>query len=255
MRRILLICSAVILFAASASAQKTKPWTEWTPKDAQKVLTDSPWSQSQTEVSDAPSSSGSAITKTESRNEAQMVGMDLTKQDSKNQESGENIGRRNTGASLSYRISLLSAKPIRQAFIRLIELQRPEMSAEKVAEIRTFVDRDFGDYVVVTVNLDGTDKKRLVPAMQEINTADASVLKTTTYLERRDGKRVALMDYRAPTQDGMGAKFVFPRMLDGKPFLDVNSGEMRVYIELGKTIKLNRRFKVADMVYDGKLEF
>jgi hypothetical protein len=137
----------------------------------------------------------------------------------------------------------------------MIELQRPEMSAEKVAEIRTFVDRDFGDYVVVTVNLDGTDKKRLVPAMQEINTADASVLKTTTYLERKDGKRVALMDYRAPTQDGMGAKFVFPRMLDGKPFLDVNSGEMRVYIELGKTIKLNRRFKVADMVYDGKLEF
>ncbi len=251
MRRILFICSAVILFAASASAQKTKPWTEWTPKDAQKVLTDSAWSQTQTELSNSEPSSGSAITKTEGRNEAQMVSRDA----SKSQESGENIGKRNTSLSLNYRISFLSAKPIRQAFIRMVELQRPEMPAEKVAEYRTFIDRDFGDYVVVTVNLDGTDKKRLVPAMQEINAADAIVLKTTTYLERKDGKRVSLMDYRAPIQDGMGAKFVFPRTLDGKPFIDVNSGEVRVYIELGKTIKLSRRFKVADMVYDGKLEF
>jgi hypothetical protein len=252
MRRILFICSTLILFAASASAQKTKPWTEWTPKDAQRMLSDSAWAQTQTELSEAPASSDSAITKTESRKEAQQI---VSAEASKSQESGESIGRRNTSLSLNYRISLLSAKPIRQAFIRMIELQRPEMPAEKVAELRTFIDRDFGEYVVVTVNLDGSDKKRLVPAMQEINGADASVLKSTTYLERKDGKRVSLMDYRAPIQDGMGAKLIFPRMLDGKPFIDANSGEVRVYIELGKTVKLNRRFKVAEMMYDGKLEY
>ena len=52
----------------------------------------------------------------------------------------------------------------------------------------------------------------------------------------------------------MGAKFVFPRILEGKPFLDNSSGEVRVYIDLGKT-KLSRRFKVAEMTYDGKLEY
>jgi len=47
MRRTFFICSALILFAASASAQKDKPWTEWTEKDALRVLTDSAWAATQ----------------------------------------------------------------------------------------------------------------------------------------------------------------------------------------------------------------
>jgi hypothetical protein len=157
--------------------------------------------------------------------------------------------------STIYHVAFLTAKPVRAAFIRLIELQHPETPADKVAERRTFIDRDFGDYVVVTIVLDGTNKAGRVSAMQEISAADAESLKTTTYLERKDGKRVALMDYRAPAQDGMGAKFIFPRKLDGQPFLDANSGELRVNIQVGKTVKVNRRFKVAEMMYDGKLEY
>jgi len=90
--------------------------------------------------------------------------------------------------------------------------------------------------------------------MQLLGGADPKTLKDTTYIERKDGKRLALMDYRAPGPDGLGAKFIFPRTLDGKPFIDSTSGEVRVYIELGKT-KVIRRFKVADMMYDGKLEY
>ena len=250
MRRIPFICSALVLLAATAFAQKTKSWTEWTEKDAQKMLTDSGWAQTQTDLSDAGgSSSGPAITRAaETRNNATMVSSEA----SRTQESGESM-KRDTALSLKYHVSFLTARPIRQAFIRLLELQRPEMGKEKVAELRTFVDRDFGDYVVVTLNLDGTDRKRLVPARQEISDADPSVLKTTAYLERKDGKRVPLLDYRAPGPDGMGAKFIFSRTLDGQPFLDANSGELRVNIQIGK-LKLNRRFKVNDMMYEGKVE-
>jgi hypothetical protein len=247
MRRILFICSALVLFAATAAAQKTKPWTEWSDKDALKMLTDSAWAQTQTELSDtSQSSSGSAITRAAENKR------DLDT--SKSGESGESLGRSSSALSVKYFVSFLTAKPIRQAFIRMIEIQRPEMPSEKVAELRTFVDRDFGEYVVVTVKLDGSDQKRLGPARQEIATADAELLKTTSYLERKDGKRVSLMEFRAPAQDGMGAKFVFPRLLDGKPFLDANSGDVRVFIQVGKT-KLNRRFKVTDMMYEGKLEY
>jgi hypothetical protein len=246
MRRMLFVCSAVVLFTTAASAQKTKPWTEWTDKETAKMLTDSAWAQTQTELSDTGGSSSQAITRAaENKRELDT---------SKNGESGETLGRANASLSVRYYVSFLTAKPIRQAFIRMIELQRPEMTAEKVAELRTFVDRDFGEYVVVTLKVDGTDRKRIAPAMQEIATADAELLKTTTYLERKDGKRVALMEYRAPGQDGMGAKFVFPRTLDGQPFLDANSGELRVFIQIGKT-RLNRRFKVTDMMYEGKLEY
>jgi hypothetical protein len=254
MRRILFICSAIILCAATASAQKEKSWTEWTQQDAQKVLTNSAWGQTQTELSDAAPSSGtggSAVTRAaENGNGANMVMGDAAK----NAESGANIGQRNASLSVRYYVSFLSARPVRQAFIRMIELQRPNEPADKVAERRAFIDGDFSNYVVVTLRMDGNDKKKLAPAMQLLTSADAAAMKTTAYLERKDGKRVELMDYRPPSQDGMGAKFVFPRMVDGKPFLDGNSGELRVYIELGKT-KLNRKFKVAEMIYDGKLEY
>ena len=63
MRRILFACSIIILFAASIAAQKTKPWTEWTEKEAAKILNDSAWGQTQTEGgSEVQPSSTSAIT-------------------------------------------------------------------------------------------------------------------------------------------------------------------------------------------------
>lgn len=247
MKRILLVCSALVLLNAAAFGQKTKPWTEWNEKDAQKVLTESAWAQSQTDFVETQPA-GSSITKTQARNAA-------TTTAAENTESGETLGKKSTALSTIYRVAFLTAKPVRAAFIRLIELRQPETPAEKVAERRTFIDRDFGEHVVVTVVLDGTNRAARVSAMQEISAANAEALKATTYLERKDGKRVALMDYRPPIQDGMGAKFIFPRMLDGQPFLDANSGELRVNIQIGKTVKVNRRFKVSEMMYDGKLEY
>jgi hypothetical protein len=246
MRRVLFICSALALLNATAFAQKSKPWTEWTVKDAQKVLTDSAWAQTQTELTDAQPASGGAVTKTQSSKAATLEAAEKTESAEKKQDAA---------LSTKFYVAFLTAKPVRQAFIRMIELKRPEMAADKVTELRTFVDRDFGDYVVVTLILDGTDMKRLGPAKQEIIAADPELLKTSAYLERKDGKRISLMDYRPPSPDGMGAKFIFPRTSDGQPFIDANSGELRVFIQLGKTVKVNRRFKVAEMMYDGKLEY
>ena len=245
MRKVLFTCSTVILFAVSASAQKTKPWTEWSEKDAQKILNDSAWGQTQTE-GDTSSQTGStsAITATTAARRE-----DVNTKAATNVESGE----KKTLTSVHYRVRLLSAKPIRAAFVRLIEIQGAP--PEKVVQLRTFVDRDFADYIVVAITMDGNDAKRLGPAMAEIGNADATVLKTTTYLERKDGKRVFLMDYLAPIQDGLGAKFVFPRMVDGKPFVDTNSGEVRFSTEVGKAVKISKRFKVNEMMYDGKLEY
>lgn len=245
MKRILFTCSILVLFTASAAAQKTKPWTEWSEKDAVKVLNDSGWGQTQTEGDSSPSSSTSAITQTtagrrEDQNTAAAAKV----------ESGE---KKDTAMSVHYRVRLLTAKPIRAAFVRMIELQGA--APEKVAQLRTFVDRDFGDYIVVTITMDGNDRKRLGMAMAEVSSVDAEALKSTTYLERKDGKRLPLMEYRAPSQDGLGAKFVFSRTLDGKPFIEPTSGEVRFATEAGKALKISKRFKVSEMMYDGKLEY
>jgi hypothetical protein len=248
MRRILFVCSLLILFAISAAAQKAKPWTEWSEKDADKILNDSAWGQTQTEgnTSSQPTQT-SAISQTTAGRENTVKNTDAA---ARNTESGE---RKDTAMSVHYRVRLLSAKPIRAAFVRKVELQGAP--AERVAQLRPFVDRDFGDYIVVTITMDGNDQKRMGPAMAEISNADATVLKNTTYLERKDGKRAPLMEYRAPVQDGLGAKFVFPRTVDGKPFIEAESGEVRFSTEVGKALKISRRFKVSEMMYDGKLEY
>src|SRR5712671_564602 len=182
MRRTLFICSALILFAASVSAQKDKPWTEWTEKDATKVLTDSAWSQTQKEMTDvAPSSgnSGSAVTTAaENRSTANAVMSDSAKAQS---ESGQNVGQKSGSLTVNYYVAFLTAKPVRQAFVRMIELKTPNTPPDKVAERRTFVDRDFSEYVIVTLKLEGTDKKKLAPAMQLLSGADVNALKDNAY--------------------------------------------------------------------------
>lgn len=247
MKKFLFSCSLLILLAISAPAQKTKPWTEWSQKDAEKVWNDSGWAQTQTEgggTEDATQTS--AITSTTAARESQVRNASAA---AKAGESGE----KREAAAIHYRVRLLTAKPIRAAFVRLVELQGAP--AERVAQLRSFVDRDFGDYIVVTISADGNDQKRKLAASQVLTSADLNALKDVTYLERKDGKRVQLLDYRAPIQDGLGAKFVFPRTVEGKPFIDASSGEVRFAMEMGKALKINRRFKVADMMYEGKLEF
>lgn len=245
MKRVLFILTAILCIAGPATAQKTKPWTEWTEKEAAKILNDSAWGQTQTEVAEsAESSSVSAVTQTTAaRREDQRISA------ASSVESGES----KTRPTINYRVRFLSAKPVRAAFVRMIELQGA--TPERVAELRTFVDRDFADYIVISLAIDGTDRKRLGPSTEEINTADEAALKKAAYVERKDGSRVFLSNFRPPAQDGLGAKFVFPRLVDGKPFIEPGSGEVKFVLEIGKTIKINRRFRVAEMMYEGKLEY
>src|SRR5689334_2972868 len=245
MRRVLFTVSAILLLATPAGAQKTKPWTEWTEKEAAKVLNDSAWGQTQTELAEAqePTSVSAVTQTTAARREDQRIAS------ANSVESGESKAR----PSLNYRVRFLSAKPVRAAFVRMIELQGAP--PERIAELRTFVDRNFGDYIVISLAIDGTDRKRLGPAAQEINSAAESTLQKSAYLERKDGVRLFLTNFRAPTQDGLGAKLVFPRLVEGKPFIDAATGEVKFVLELGKTIKINRKFKVSEMIYDGKLEY
>ena len=245
MRRVFFLCAGVLLFAGIAFGQKSKPWTEWTEREAAKVLNESAWGQTQTEIAGAaePASTSAITQTTAARREDQRISSASAV------ESGESKVR----PSINYRVRFLSAKPVRAAFVRMIELQGA--TPERVAELRTFIDRDFADYIVISLSVDGNDRKRLGVATEEISGGNEAALQKTAYLERKDGVRLFLTNYRAPIQDGLGAKLVFPRFVDGKAFIEPSSGEFRFVLEMGKTIKITRRFKVAEMMYEGKLEY
>jgi hypothetical protein len=147
--------------------------------------------------------------------------------------------------------------------------QKDKMNDQLAARLKTFASGDFPDYIIVTVTVE-SDKASSME--QEANSLlhklTTSLLKNNTYLLTDGGHRVFLQEYRPPRNDGLGANFVFPRLVDGKPFLTPESKEILFHAELtGQTnavtggpqsprdFTLNMRYKVKDMTYNGKLEY
>lgn len=241
MNRIVIFLLASCLLVVVVSAQKKmKPWTEWSEKEVNKMLNDSPWGQTQNDVN-----TSEMFYSPTSRTGGGNTGATGDTNDRSAQ------GALNQATGTTYYIRFFTAKPIRQAFARRIALQKPEL-ADK---LQTFTEQKIDDWIVIAVAYEAKDQRFSGVAMQSFNSANVGVLQNKTYLETKDGKRVFLQEYQAPSTDGSGAKFVFPRMLDNKPFITQESGYVRFYAEMGQNIKLNMRFKVSDMMYEGELVY
>jgi hypothetical protein len=249
-----LACFVLAVAASNSWAQQLQPWTGLSKKDAEKTLNNSPWGQTQTETDTTE------MFYTPTRPGTSSIGKpEAAKNPTGSQQSINNSradqGATNQAISVSYHIRLLSARPIREAISRTVMLENTQPVEDIAALMQPFVDRDFGQYIVVSVVFDSTDGRYSGPALQAFGSATADTLKNKTYLERKDGKRLYLMEYRAPQADGLGAKFVFERAPDGKPFISADSGNFRFYSEVSDKIKLNVKYNVADLMYNGRLEY
>jgi hypothetical protein len=246
MKKLGIILTFVSALVIGVEAQKkVKPWTEWTEKEALKMLNDSAWGQTQT---DTDTSEMFYSPNSQNRNPIGNRPLD-TSGGSNNDRTTQ--GQTNQATNVDYRIRLLTAKPIRQALARRAQIQNPQLAEQ----LKAFAEQHTDKYIVVAVDFESRDRRYSGPAMQIFNSANTGVLKNSTYLENNDGKRLFLQEYIAPINDGMGAKFVFPRTQNNEQFVNEQSGYLRFYSEVAKNIKLNMRFKIADMTYDGKLEY
>lgn len=250
--RISTIIFTFALSALGAQAQWDKKLpSEWSEKEVQKLLNDSPWSQTQT-FSDT----------------AQMFG---------NEPLSSGTSRVANVFHVNFRLRFLSAKPVRQAISRQLELQQKgKLSPQLATQLQAFAAADFPDYIVITALCDSDQPNaHLQEANALLNNRTTADLKNNTFLEVKGGRRVFLHEYQPPRNDGLGARFVFPRLVDNEPFLTPQSGEVRFYAELSTggavsgsasrtgasssarslSYKLDRRFKLAAMAYQGKLEY
>ncbi|HKP87964.1 MAG TPA: hypothetical protein VJZ26_17810 [Blastocatellia bacterium] len=244
------VALALFLFFPTATPAQwnKKPYTEWSEKDVQKLLEDSPWSQNQifTDTSKAAST-------TNSRGSTQTAIADVI--------------------NVNFHIRFFTAKPVRQAISRFMQLQQKgEMSDQMAARLKSLAAADFPDYIIVTVTCDGDRASNMLQdaraLLQKLVTAN---IKNNTYLLTKAGQRVFLQEYQPPRNDGLGARFVFPRLVDGKPFVTPDGGEILFHAELGggsqlnstlsnsdvarNGFTLNMRYKIKDMMFDGKLEY
>ncbi|MEK7832680.1 MAG: hypothetical protein AAB401_16425 [Acidobacteriota bacterium] len=233
---ILIFCLSGFLLAQSP--WEKKPYAEWSDKDAQKLLSESPWSQTQV-FSDTSQMTGTA------------------RQDS-------SASRIANVFHVNFRIRFLSAKPVRQAVSRSMELkQKGAMPEQLAAQLKAFAAADFPDFIIVTALCDSDQPNiHLQEANARLNNRTTADLKNNTYLELKNGKRLFLHEYQPPRNDGLGARFVFPRLVDGKAFITPEGGEVRFVADLSEggtptkmAYRLDRRFKISDMNFQGKLEY
>jgi len=237
---------ALLIFAALAATvigqKQAKSWKDWTKADAERILSNSAWGQIQTDTdtsemffqptTDARTSGGRAP----------------------NANSRLEQGATNQETKVMYGIRFFSARPVRQAFVRMIQL-RQKLEPDVNDRLNSFAELPSNDSIIIAVTVEGTDKRSLGKVMQVISSANTGMLKNQTYLERNDGKRLFLEEYVPPGKDGFVARFIFPRLVDERPFLTSEIHDVRFVSEFSSAIKLNMRFKVADMMMDGKLEY
>ena len=235
--RIFISCTLTLflLCPIATSAQwNKKPYDEWSEKDADKLLKNSPWARTET-FTDASAMFRSVQGQTPTTG---------------------TVGTPQTALYVNFRIRFLSAKPVRMAVKRMTELKhKEEVPAELASSLDDFVNTEFKDLIIVVVNVDsdqpGPNASQAISLLQTTSTA---AIKNNTFLQV--GKeRVFLQEYQTPRSDGLGARFLFPRLVDGKPFITADEKEIRFVAELSSSHKLNQRFKIKDMMYEGKLEY
>jgi hypothetical protein len=253
MKKISLVVLVTIL-TGIAVAQDKDPWPRWDKGKVQKMLNSSAWGQTQTDTDTSQMTySPTTATGTSSIGQTASSAAGATNTGRTVQGSRADEGATNQAMNVSYHVRFLSAKPIRQAFARMIEIQ--EKDAKSVREqLGPFVERDFSDYIVIAVSFDASDGRFSGPVLQAFSSATAGTLKNQAYLERSDGKRLFVADYKPPSNDGLGAKYIFPRNVDGQPFL-TDTGDVRFFSQVSEKIKINTKYKLKDMVYEGKLEY
>lgn len=250
---------AIALFSIPALAQwDKKSYSEWSEKEATRMLNDSPWAQTQT-FSDISQLTGNARL----ASGASRIGEEF---------------------HVNFRIRFLSARPVRQATARMIEIQnKGELSEPVEKQLKAFAAADFPDYIVITVTIDSprpsNHLQQATTMLAKITTAD---LQNNTYLLAGNGKRVFIKEYQSPRNDGFGARFIFPRLVDGKPYITAETESVLFHAEMmeaGATASssanpsqqtgpsasssitpfsnfiLNMRYKIKDMMFGGKLEY
>jgi hypothetical protein len=231
---------ALLLFAAgtasSLSTAKvqfgTKPYRQWTAREVEKVLYDSPW----------------AVTE---------VGL-------------VSVGRRDPlveVADTSITVRLRSALPIRQAIARLHQIK--EKYDQKPDNVQTNIDArdrellecpDCADYYIVSMTVGAGSRKEL-PAFLSAGRSSFENVKQNVVLENDKHESRELKKFVPPTFAAGEAIFYFNRRDgNGTPLIGPNtrtviiSFDPRVF-DWKKATVTKFKFEIARMIFDGKVEF
>ena len=115
---------------------------------------------------------------------------------------------------------------------------------------------DVSNRVIVAVEYVSNDPDATRNMKEFWTTSTAETLKQSVYLIGQSTGRVQLAEYYSPSPDGTGAKFIFPRVVNGKPLVSPEDSEVRFEFYAGPLEqKVNVNFKVSKMRYKDGLAY
>ena len=161
----------------------------------------------------------------------------------------------------TFYVRFLSAKPIREAFARIQQLEYgyDKLGAEDKRRFDTLIQPglqiDFGRWIVVAVGFRSNDPNEESEVRRFFQKETAEILKNKAFLSTEQFPQIALTAYFPPRDDSVGAKFVFPRTVDGVPV--VSQAARTIAFELmevpGATPRLRASFVIKDMMVNGEI--
>lgn len=238
-----LLLVVMLCFAQLAQAQKAweKDWTKWKKEEAFKVLNDSPWAKSYTNV-DVSYSYGSI------------------------NRSGFDSGAQ-LPASPPVILRMYSSLKVRQAVLRLRQLQAnyDKMDTKQKAEFdeksKTFLDCENCKKYYVFILLQPVTEPNIKSVVGEsFKTEQLSNLKDKIFLLNDKKEKRELAQFAAPKTDADAAIFYFPIMDENqKPLISSETKKITIQFKTsllyGMAYLQDVELDVSKMLIDGKFDF
>jgi hypothetical protein len=204
-----LLFPALILTAVFAAPKaefwESKAFDEWSLKECQKLLQDSPWAKNY-QLTSAQSIGG-------------LSGGDAT--------DGQ-------PPYVTYQVQLRSAHPIRQAMIRQMQIAQnyEKMSVEQKKQFdqssQSFLMADTSNVVIVYLSYKTNLPNNYRDLSRYWQTQTVELLNHSVYLSGSKGDKVPIAQYIPGQEGGNDFQFIFPRKVNGKEVLGPDDKELRL---------------------------
>ncbi len=161
----------------------------------------------------------------------------------------------------TFYVRFLSATPIREAFVRIQQIQygydklgaADRLRFDSITE--PVLKLDVERWIVVAVGFRSNDPNEESTVRRFFQKETAETLKNKAFLSTDQFPQVSLAAYFPPREEGVGAKFVFPRTIDTVTVVSGTSRE--IVFELldvpGASPRLRASFSPKNMVINGVL--
>ena len=255
----------VALFAADKNFWDQKPYSEWSEKEVDRMLKNSPWAKTVAlslgqlqgrgriglEGEDGLGRAGGGIGPERGGGSeagaggaggagAEGGGMGGGGMRGGGGRGGGSMGGTMAGPAPSIVIAWYSG-PVRQALARRQQLRNAEATQEQLDKILKYSDPSSIDFLVLGRALGASNPD----ALQK--------LKDETFLVKKNKEKIPLQTVQLPSGPGQPLILRFPRLIEGKAAVTLEDKEIELVTKMG-TGTIRTRFKLAEMVVSGQLE-